>query len=91
MILLLTSQHYINIIINLILALQLYIKRSYTVLHLCCYKTIKSAINMMGRFQLSASRRYTVHPQNRVLTWPSKTTDKSSYVVVRAEIELGAS
>ena len=51
----------------------------------------ESAINMMGRFQLSASRRYTVHPQNRVLTWPSKTTDKSSYVVVRAEIELGAS
>ena len=41
---------------------------------------------MIGRFQLSACRSYTVHPPNRVLTWPSNTADNPAMQLLERKL-----
>ena len=48
----------------------------------------KSVINMIGRFQLSACRSYTVHTQNRVLTWLSQTADNPAMELLERKLSL---
>ena len=43
---------------------------------------------MIGRFQLSACRSYTVHTQNRVLTWLSKTADNPAMELLGRKLSL---